>query len=42
MTNDLVVNIERFLLGLADVFYKFKEFFDKVKDMLTKKDDENA
>lgn len=27
MTESLVENIKRFLLGLADVFYKFVEFF---------------
>lgn len=29
MTDALVDNIKRFLLGLADVFYQFKAFFEK-------------
>lgn len=42
MTDALVDNIKRFLLGLADVFYQFKAFFDNVKDMFSKKPDENG
>lgn len=28
MNNDLVTNIQRFLTALADMFFKFKKFFE--------------